>query len=411
MKNIGLFLLGVIFSLSAWTQTGTIKGVVTETIDNKQEPVPFANVFLVGTTTGGTTDFDGNFQVNAPVGTYKITVSFTGYVTDTTEITVEEGQVYEMNFQIRQKSFSLKSVQVIAKANRESESALMMERQEATALEEKIGAQELSKKGAGDVQEGLAKMSGVSQVGAGSILVRGLGDRYNNAYLNGIPLPSPDPDKKVIPLDIIPTSVVQSLTVAKTFTPNQFGDVSGASININTKDYPEKKTFNVYGGLGANTQTTGKTFMTYNGGKTDYFGFDDGTRAVPTELNPQWNKLDNPSKELYNSNDPSKNPTYPGIPFAKNFNPSVINAPINSKFGFNLGNFYGNEDNSKGLGFLVLTSFENKNNNLSGLHRVVNAQDAKIIDYTYDASVQSTSLSSLGSLYYRFKSICLIYFF
>lgn len=404
MKNIGLFILGIIFSVGASAQTGIIKGLVTESIDGKQEPVPFANVFLLGTTSGGTTDFDGKFQINAPVGTHRVTVSFTGYETDTTEVTVTEGGTYELNFQIRQKSFSLKSVQVIAKANRESETALMIERQEAEALEEKIGAQELSKKGAGDVQEGLAKMSGVSQAGAGSILVRGLGDRYNNAYLNGIPLPSPDPDKKVIPLDIIPTSVVQSLTVAKTFTPNQFGDVSGASININTKDYPEDKTFNVYGGLGMNTQTTGKTFMTYDGGKLDYFGFDDGTRAVPSELNPQWNKLDNPPKKLYNSNDASRNPSYPGIPFKKNFNPSFINAPINSKFGFNLGNFYGNDDNSKGLGFLILTSFENKNNNLSGIHRVVNAQDAKIIDYTYDASVQSTSLSSLGSLYYRFNS-------
>ncbi|MGB0806669.1 MAG: carboxypeptidase-like regulatory domain-containing protein [Salibacteraceae bacterium] len=403
MKNIGLLIGGLILTATTFGN-GIIKGLVTETMDGKQEPVPFANVFLLGTTTGGMTDFDGNFQFSAPVGNHKVVVSFTGYVSDTLSVDVQEGTTHTLNFKMRQKSFSLKAVQVIAKANRESESALLMERKNAEGIEEKIGAQELTKKGAGDVQEGLAKMSGVSQAGAGSILVRGLGDRYNNAYLNGIPLPSPDPDKKVIPLDIIPTSVVQSLTVAKTFTPNQLGDVSGASININTKDYPEEKTFNVYGGLGTNTQTMGKSAMSYEGGKLDYFGFDDGTRSIPSELNAEFNNLDNPSKDLYNSNDSEKNPSYPGTPFAKNFNPRTINAPLNSKFGFNLGNFYGKKDNSKGFGFLVLGSFENKTKNLSGVHRVVNAQDAMIIDYTYNSTVQSTRTSALGSAYYRFNT-------
>ncbi|MFT4754702.1 MAG: hypothetical protein ACI85Q_002262 [Salibacteraceae bacterium] len=403
MKKIGLLVVGLIVSIAMFAN-GTITGVVTENMDGKTEPVPFASVYLLGTTIGGMTDFDGNFQISAPVGSHKVVVSFTGYEADTLSLNVKDGESYTLNFTMRQKSFSLKAVQVVAKANRESESALMMDRQNAEGIEEKIGSQELSKKGASDVQEGLSKMSGVSQAGAGSILVRGLGDRYNNAYLNGIPLPSPDPDKKVIPLDIIPTSVVQSLTVAKTFTPSQMGDVSGASINIVTKDYPEEKTFNVYGGIGGNTQTMGKTAMSYEGGKLDYFGFDDGTRSVPSELNTEFNQLENPSKELYNSNDAAKNPTYPGTPFAKNFNPKTINAPMNSKFGFNLGNFYGKDDNSKGFGFVVLGSFENKTKNLSGVHRVVNAQDALIIDYTYKSTVQSTRTSALGSLYYRFNT-------
>ena len=71
-------------------------------------------------------------------------------------------------------------------------------------------------------------------------------------------------------------------------------------------------------------------------------------------------------------------------------NASLIKAPVNSKFGFNVGNFFGKEDNSKGFGFLVLASFENKKNNLSGLHRVVNAQDAKVIDYTYKSLVTTS---------------------
>ena len=401
MKHIGLLLLGILQTLLVIGQTGTITGLVTEPMNGKLAPVPFASVYILGTTTGGITDLDGKFNISAPSGAHRLVVSYTGYDSDTLSVNLKEGETATLNFDVRQKSFSLDAVVVVAKVNRESETALMMDRQNADAIEEKIGAQELSKKGAGDVQEGLSKMSGVSQGGAGSIMVRGLGDRYNNAYLNGLPLPSPDPDRKVIPLDIIPTSVVKSLTVSKTFTPSQYGDVSGASINIDTKDYPEEKTFNVYGGLGVNTQTTGKSFMSYNGGKTDYLGFDDGTRDAPASLNPEWFQLENPSKNLYNSNDPVKNPSFPGTPFAKNFNPVVKSAPMNSKFGFNAGNFFGTDNNKKGFGFLVLGSFENKSQNINGIHRVVNAQDAKIIDYTYDASTQSTSSSLLGSLYYR----------
>ena len=403
MKKIGLLFWGIMTSIGLLAN-GTIKGKVTENIDGKKESIPFANVFLLGTTIGGTTDFDGNYQISAPAGSYKVVASFTGYEADTLTVNVKDGETYSLNFSMHQKSFSLKAVQVVAKANRESETALMMDRQNAEGIEERIGAQELSKKGAGDVQQGLAKVSGVSQGGAGSVLVRGLGDRYNNAYLNGIPLPSPDPDKKVIPLDIIPTSVVQSLTVAKTFTVNQMGDVSGASINIITKDYPENKTFNVYAGIGGNSQTVGKESMSYQGGKLDYLGFDDGTRSIPEELNPKFNQLNYPSAKQYESKDQERNPSYPGTPFAKNFNPKLINGPANSKFGFNLGNFYGKEDNSKGFGFLVLGSFENKTRNLSGVHRVVNAQDATLINYKYNSTVQSTRTSGLASLYYRFNT-------
>ena len=401
MKNIGLILLGLLQTLMVIGQTGTISGLVTEPMNGKPTPVPFASVYIYGTTTGGITDFDGKYSITAPVGAHRVVVSYTGYDSDTLSVNVTEGAISNVVFNVHQKSFSLDAVVVVAKVNRESETALMMDRQNAEAIEEKIGAQELAKKGASDVQEGLSKMSGVSQGGAGSIMVRGLGDRYNNAYLNGLPLPSPDPDRKVIPLDIIPTSVVKSLTVSKTFTPSQYGDVSGASINIDTKDYPEEKTFNVYSGLGVNTQTTGKNFMSYNGGKTDYFGFDDGTRSAPSSLNEEWYQLEKPSKELYNSNDPVKNPSHPGTPFKKNFNPVFKNAPLNSKFGFNAGNFYGTDNNKKGFGFLVLGSFENKSQNINGVHRVVYAQDAKIIDYTYKASTQTTSASALGSLYYR----------
>ena len=94
--------------------------------------------------------------------------------------------------------------------------------------------------GASDAGDATKKVVGLSVVGSGNVYVRGMGDRYNSAYLNGLPIASPDPDRKVIPLDLFPTSVIKSISVNKAFMPNLEGDFSGGAIDIKTKDYKYK---------------------------------------------------------------------------------------------------------------------------------------------------------------------------
>ena len=156
-----------------------------------------------------------------------------------------------------------------------------MDQKNASEIKQTIGAQELSKKGASNVAAGLTKVTGVTVVAGRDMFVRGLGDRYNMATFNGGAIASPNPDLKVIPLNIFPTDVVQSLSIDKVFVPRYFADYAGAKIDIVSKDYPEEAFFKVEMGTSINSITTFKDFRTRKDGNNEYFGFDGSVRDVP----------------------------------------------------------------------------------------------------------------------------------
>src|SRR5690606_3890353 len=116
------------------------------------------------------------------------------------------------------------------------------------------------------------------------VYVRGVGDRYSLALLNGSPLPSPEPLKRVVPLDIFPTSVIASTMVQKSFSPNFPGEFGGGVINLTTKAIPSESYLEIGVGSSANTETSGQTGYSYYGAKSDWTGFDDGSRDVPPLL-------------------------------------------------------------------------------------------------------------------------------
>src|SRR5690606_31568071 len=120
---------------------------------------------------------------------------------------------------------------------------------------EKIGSQELSRKGVSDAKGALTKMTGVTQSASGAnVFVRGLGDRYNNTTLNGLALPSEDPLNKNISLDFFGTDVIQSVSVNKTFNPQLMGDVAGADIDIVSKELTEDGFLEIGASTGINTE-------------------------------------------------------------------------------------------------------------------------------------------------------------
>ena len=132
---------------------------------------------------------------------------------------------------------SLSEVEVIARANRESENILMMDRRQALVATQSVGAHELSRKGIGDAQAAVANVSGVSlQEGVKNVFVRGLGDRYNATLLNGFPIPSEDPEYKNIALEFFGTDIIQNIDVNKVFSGRNSSDVGGAIINIHSKE-------------------------------------------------------------------------------------------------------------------------------------------------------------------------------
>ena len=147
-----------------------------------------------------------------------------------------------------------------------------------------LSAESIARTGEGDIAGALARVTGLSTVGNGLVFVRGLGDRYSLALLNGLPLPSPQPLSRVVPLDIFPTGVVASSLVQKTYSANFPGEFGGGVINLTTRAIPDESFIKIGGGISGDTVTTFSGGLTYFGSDTDWTGFDDGSRDLPPAL-------------------------------------------------------------------------------------------------------------------------------
>ena len=147
-----------------------------------------------------------------------------------------------------------------------------------------LSSAEIARTGEGNIAGALGRVTGLSVVGSGQVFVRGLGDRYSLALLNGLPLPSPEPLRRVVPLDLFPSSVISSTLVQKSYSVNYPGEFGGGVINLTTKAVPREGFVTIGGGVGFDTITTGEVGYTYYGSKSDWTGFDNGQRDLPPAL-------------------------------------------------------------------------------------------------------------------------------
>lgn len=147
-----------------------------------------------------------------------------------------------------------------------------------------LSTQELARSGEGNIAGALTRLTGISLVGGGYVYVRGLGDRYSLALLNGSPLPSPEPLKRVVPLDLFPSSIVSSALVQKSYSPNFPGEFGGGVINLTTRSIPQDGFFTMGASVAADSETTNQLGYTYYGSKTDWTGYDNGNRDIAPAL-------------------------------------------------------------------------------------------------------------------------------
>ena len=225
--------------LLATFSLGITAGVIQGTIIDKQtkEPLTGATVQIAGTTTGTVADVEGNYTLTLSNGTYTIEVKYIGYKTlRMNEVKVKANAT--LNFELEVDAQTLDAVTVVARKNLEGEKALLQERQKATLAIENMGAKEMTLKGISNVQDGVKKITGISIASAGQLIVRGLGDRYSTTTLNGLPIASPNPDNKLIPLDLFPASTVKNIT--KENTGSDFFSIGfnvGGRFNTVGKDF------------------------------------------------------------------------------------------------------------------------------------------------------------------------------
>nr|WP_321450123.1 TonB-dependent receptor [uncultured Carboxylicivirga sp.] len=316
---VATFVILVAVFSQGMAQTGILRGKVTDKTTG--EELVGAAIVVDGTTTGTITNFMGEYQM-PPLepGTYNIRVQYISY-----EPQVKQGVVITadgetvLDFQLGTAEMDLEEVQVVAKANRESENLLLLEQKKAVMATQTVGAQEMSRKGASDAEAAVTKVSGISkQEGVKNVFVRGLGDRYNSTTLNGFALPSEDPEYKNISLDFFSSDVIKTVGVNKVFSANQTGDVGGAIINIESKELVGDRELSLNGSVGANAATFGETFLSPDG--INGFGYFTETGA-PT------------STEAASSS----------YSFNNKLNPIEKNSTLNQAYGFSGGSKIGDK--------------------------------------------------------------------
>ena len=383
-SDSGKVLFFILFlTLSAMTVVaGTIKGTVTD--KQTREPLTGATIQIAGTTQGTVADVDGNYSLDVNNGTYTLAIKYVGYK-DIIINNVKAGKSdLILNFELESDAQALGEVSVVARKNLEGERALQMERRKATLAIENLGSKEMSLKGIGNVEEGVKKITGISVADAGQLIVRGLGDRYSTTTLNGLPIASPNPDNKLIPLDLFPSSTVQNITVSKVYNAEAFADYSGAHININTKENITEDFFNIGFNTGGKFNTLGKDSyrMNRNGSLFRTSGVDQAALNMPLSEFDNYVKTRNIFDTSFAVKKKSSLPDFSG----------------NLGFGKNIG------IGSQTLSILASASAGNSFQNMdNAFYKTLEATGSVQDNFAYDSYAQELKLAALGHIGYTLR--------
>ena len=392
--NKFLLIIMVFVPFFSFSQNAQIKGKVLDA--KTKESIPGANIILKGTTIGAITDLDGNYIIsNIPPGNYSISCSFISYSTVTKEnITLINEQVKTIDFNLGESAIALKTVKISTKKTERTESAMVAMQKKSATVINGISSEQMEKIGGGSAAAVLKKVTGITVQGGKYVYVRGLSDRYSKTTLNGAEIPAMDPERNTVQMDLFPTSILENITVHKTFSADLPGDFTGGLVNIKTKSFPDRYFLNFSYSVGYNPQSNlNKDFLTYQGGKTDWLGFDDGTRKLPTIASSY-------IPERYENNALLDEITKS---FSKVWTPTEKLSPLNQKVNFSFGNkktLFGKE-----FGYIGAISYANDfdytNQGFYGRYHLISAGDTGlsplIETYKYKNSSQEAIFSAMAN--------------
>ncbi len=263
---------------------GSISGKIVDKTTN--ETLIGVPVMLEGTSLGTVTDLDGNYKIeNIPDGTYTLLIRYIGYNSKLIpELKVQSKSVLSVDVTMESSNLQLNEVTITADMRRESIGSILLMQKKSATVQDGISAELIKKTADKNTGEVIRRVSGASIQEGRFVIIRGLNERYNSATLNGVALASTEPDRKAFSFDLFPSSLLDNLIIVKTASPELQGDFAGGILQLNTKDIPDRGFLSFSAGSGLNSISTNKPFQEYKGGKKDWLGQDDGTRAIPTDF-------------------------------------------------------------------------------------------------------------------------------
>jgi outer membrane receptor for ferrienterochelin and colicin len=264
-------------------QAGQVTGRVVDAATGR--PVAAARVAVQGLQLAANAGVDGRYTLaGVPAGPRTLSVTALGYASKTvTGVVVPAGGAVTQDVSLSAATLLLEAVTVTAQAERGSVTQALDEQRTAVGVVNALGAEQIARSPDSDAAQAIRRVSGVTVQDGRYVVVRGLSERYTTATLNGARIPSPEPERRVVPLDMFPAGLLQTVSTTKTFTPNLSGDFSGALVNIRTREYPARPIFSLSSTLGYNPDVTGKALALPPLERVDYTAMGSG-RGLPGEV-------------------------------------------------------------------------------------------------------------------------------
>jgi hypothetical protein len=288
-----LFIINVNY---AQVKADELPGAITGKVKDKKNNdfIIGATIKIKGTTIGDASDNDGNFIINQiKPGTYTLVISSISYQTVIIEnVEVTNGKATVIEVSMEETTSELKEVVISATKTTSTEVSMLASIRANQVIANGITSQQISKTQDRDASEVIRRMPGITIMNERFVIVRGLSQRYNNVWLNNLAVPSSEADVKSFSFDVIPGSMIDNLLIFKTVSPELPAEFTGGFIKIFTKNIPEKNGFSISYSSSYNSETTFSDFSSYEGGKFDWLGFDDGTRSLPSNTPASLNQYD-----------------------------------------------------------------------------------------------------------------------
>ncbi|MCO5275964.1 MAG: TonB-dependent receptor [Flavobacteriales bacterium] len=298
MRSLRVFLVlfPFLLSIAVSAQQGTITGVVTALEQGKQEPQPFTSVVVKGTNLRASTGLDGGFSLIAPPGTYTVVASLVGHANIEREITLGTASTVNVVLVFEEGGVQMETVQVVRERRVASEIAVLQAVRNSDQLANAVGREQIAKGQDRTAADVVKRVPGVTLQGDRFVMVRGLADRYNNVLLNGVAAPSMEPDRKAFSFDLLPSGALDRMMVYKSGAPELPGEFAGGIIDLSTMGVPSRNEVKVSYGAGIRSGTTFQELQMDQAGKTDFLGFDDGSRSLPAAFPAHLNTVSNPAQ-------------------------------------------------------------------------------------------------------------------
>lgn len=275
---------------------GLLEGEVVSVEDGA--PIVGAEIFVAGTQTRMRTNEAGQYQAELPPGNYTLSIVHPDYAAQTLEnIRVIPGKAVTASVEMAPSGVQLAEYTVTAPFIEGSVASTFTLQRESSQVTEVLGAEQIARTGDSDAAEALTRVSGLTLEQGKFVVIRGQPSRYTYAQFNGSPLPSTDPVRQSVPLDLFPAGVLSGIEVQKSYSADQPGAFGAGLVSLNTRKVPQSGFVDLSVSTGANSASTGETGATYDGSVEDFLGQDNGARALPGPIRAAGGNLQSVANE------------------------------------------------------------------------------------------------------------------